>query len=325
MRQDIPARPVVTALVGEGEGLPPGLEAVRDVATVHVADNEHDLSHSLTKAHVLYVCDFRTTLLEAAWPQRGDLRWIHAASAGVDAVLTPDVRRSEVVVTNSAGVFDQGVAEFAIAALLFFAKDLRTTQLLQERHEWRHRDTELLRGRRLLVVGAGGIGRATARLAVAFGMEVAGVARSERTEDPVFGRVAPQAELRQELARADDIVIAAPLTEETRGLFDADLFAACKRGARLVNVGRGPIVDDDALLAALDSGRIGAAALDVFQEEPLPATHPYWDHPRVLVSPHQAGDFVGWERALGELFARNFQRWRRGEPLLNVVKDAHPL
>src|SRR5690606_21757844 len=126
-------------------------------------------------------------------------------------------------------------------------------------------------------------------------------------EDEIFGQLHATADLQQHLGSADFVVIATPLTRETRGLFDGAAFAAMKRGAWLINIGRGPIVDEDALLRALESGHLGGAALDVFVEEPLPAGHPFWQMPNVVVSPHMAGDVYGWEEELSALFVENFR------------------
>jgi phosphoglycerate dehydrogenase-like enzyme len=177
----------------------------------------------------------------------------------------------------------------------------------------------MLAGRKLLVVGAGSIGRTIARLARCAGMEVDAIARTARSSDEDFGRVFPSEDLDEALPEADYVVVAAPLTAQTRGMFGAAQFERMKTGARFMNVGRGPIVDEPALIEALRDGRIAGAALDVFSEEPLPEDSPLWEMPQVVVSPHMSGDFVGWLEALGGLFVENFQRWERGDELLNVV------
>lgn len=273
---------------------------------------------------MLAVYDFRTELVAGLGARAGTLEWIHAASAGVDAVLTPEVVASDTVVTNAQGVFDDGIAEWVLAVLLLFAKDLHTTLALQRARTWRHRENERLAGRRLLVVGAGSIGRAIARLCGAAGMNVRGVARTARRDDPDFDAVVTTADLHHELATADDVVVATPLTAATHHLLGSDAFAAMRPGTRVVNIGRGPVIDESALLDALDTGRVGAAALDVFETEPLPADHRFWDMPQVIVSPHMSGDAVGWVGALGEQFATNLARFAAGEPLDHVV-DKHSL
>jgi len=312
------SRSTVAVIVRDGDPLPPGLDAIIDGADIRLVRTAADLAIDLLEADVLAVFDFNSTLVRDGWRRSGRVRWIHAGSAGVDAVLFPETAAGDVVITNSRGVFGNAIAEYVLGLVLLYAKDLPTALALQQRRSWRHRESEMIAGSRLLIVGAGSIGRAIGRLARGVGMEVEGIARSERPETD-FGRVRPSSELRGALATADVVVIAAPLTDETRGLFGPLEFAAMRRGARLINVGRGAIVDQAALLDALTAGRLGGAGLDVFDDEPLPPDHPFWGLANVVVSPHMPGDFVGWQEALGALFVDNFRRWQRGQPLLNVV------
>jgi phosphoglycerate dehydrogenase-like enzyme len=312
-------RPRVAVLPAPGEEGRTRLEPVERVADVRVGTTAEEFADALDGAEVVLVWDFRTTWLRDAWHRAGSLRWLHAASAGVDAVLLPEVVDSDCVVTNSRGVFDQPIAEHVLCTLLLFAKDMLESLALQREHRWQHRESETLAGRRLVIVGVGGIGRAVARLARAVGMDVTGVGRSARDEDPDFAAVVGAGGLDAALAVAEFVVVATPLTPQTRGLFDADRFARLPVGARFVNVGRGALVDEQALVEALRSGQLGGAALDVFATEPLPANSPLWDMRNVVVTPHMAGDFVGWREALGALFADNFARWMAGDPLRNVV------
>lgn len=317
-------RPQIVTLVAPDDPDPPGLDPLHDTGDVQVVRTGDELGAALDGADILAVYDFRTPLVAEMGDRAGELDWIHAASAGVDAVLTPAVLASDTVVTNAQGVFDDAIAEWVLAALLVFAKDLHTTRDLQRRHLWRHRESERLAGRNVLVVGAGSIGSSIARLCRAAGMTVRGVARRARPDDPNFEAVVAIDTLHTELAGADDVVVATPLTAETHHLIDADALAAMRPGARLVNIGRGPVVDQDALLDALRSGHVDAAALDVFETEPLPADHPFWDLEQVLVSPHMSGDVVGWVGALGAQFVANVARWQAGEPLRHTV-DKHAL
>lgn len=185
--------------------------------------------------------------------------------------MIPPVRDSDIPVTNARGIFDRGIAEYVLGALLLFAKDTLTNLSLMKEHRWQHRETHLLRGSRALVVGAGSIGREVATVLGAMGVSVVGTARNAR-EDAAFERVHAQQDLPDLLPEADYVIITAPLTPQTEGLFDADQFLRMKPGAVLVNVGRGPIVETSALLAALQSGRLGGVALDVFEEEPCTPT-----------------------------------------------------
>lgn len=314
----MPDEPAVAVFLGENFHELPGLQALEHEASIRTARTEPELARAVADAEVLFVWDFRTELVPAVWPSARRLRWIHAASAGVDAVIFDDVVSSDVTVTNSRGVFDQGIAEYVLGVILLFAKDLNTTLALQRRKIWRHRESELIAGQRLLVVGAGSVGRAVGSLAKAAGLEIAGVARSGRP-DPVFGELQPQSRLHEELAAADYVAVTAPLTPETRGMFDRDAFASMRAGTRFINVGRGPIVDEDALIEALRSGHLSAAALDVFHTEPLPPEHPLWELPNVVISHHMAGDYIGWRDALVDLFRDNLRRYKSGDELRNVV------
>lgn len=312
-------KPTVTLLTAAGEDPPPGLEPLYERAEVRHADGADSLREYLPETEILLVTDFRTDALRQAWPRAERLRWIHATSAGVDAVLLDEVVASDIVVTNARGVFDEAIAEYVLGAILAFAKDTRANIELQRRHEWRHRDTERIAGKRLLVVGAGSIGRNIARLCRAAGMRVEGVARRARDGDEDFETIHAVDTLDARLPRTDYVVIATPLTPDTHHLFDDARFAAMRRSARFINIGRGPIVDTDALVRALRERRIAGAALDVFEEEPLPPDHPLWDMDNVLISAHMAGDFIGWREALSRQFLDNLARWRAGETLHNVV------
>jgi phosphoglycerate dehydrogenase-like enzyme len=281
-----------------------------------------ELPEALRGADALFVWDFLSTAVAAAWPSADRLRWVHIASAGVDPIMFPDLVGSRVVVTNSRGIFDRSIAEYVLGMILAFAKDLPRTLQLQRERAWQHRETERIDHRRVLVVGVGSIGSATGRLLAAAGMEVTGVGRRARPADPDLGQVHPAEDLPSLLPDADYVVIAAPLTEQTRGMFDAAAFDRMKPTARLINVGRGAIVVERDLIAALREDRLAGAVLDVFEQEPLPPDHPLWTTPNLVVSPHMSADFVGWLDALAQLFVRNFHRWLAGDDLLNVV-DKH--
>lgn len=302
---------------------PPGLDdALGDEAELRYASSGDEVAKALSDADVALVWDISTPHFLEAFPRAERLRWAHAASAGVDVVVSEDVVHAGVTVTNSRGIFDPGIAEWVLGTMLLFAKDLLGSLHLQRERTWEHRDSEMLRGKRLLVVGAGSIGREVAKLAKAAGVRVSGIARSERPDDPDFGRVAPQDELHERLPEADYVVVTAPLTDETRDMFGPDEFRAMRSTARFLNVGRGPIHQEDALVDALREGEIAGAGLDVFETEPLPGSSPLWTMPNVFVSPHQSGDYIGWTETLVELFVDNFRRFVRGDELRNVV-DTH--
>jgi phosphoglycerate dehydrogenase-like enzyme len=292
-----------------------GVEALADVRYTTSAD----LPKALPGADVLLVWDFRSRALATAWSAGRSLRWIHAASAGVNHVLTPAVVASDVVVTNARGVFDEPMAEYVLGLVLALAKDLPTTLSHQREGRWRHRETERLGDRHALVAGTGPIGRAIGRKLRAVGMTVTGLGRVARSTDPDLGEVLPMSSLSEVLPSADYVVLAAPLTDETRGMIDAKALAVMKPTARLVNVGRGHLVVQEDLVVALTAGRLGGAALDVFVDEPLAGSSPLWRMPNVIVSPHMSGDVVGWRSELVALFVDNLTRYLEGRPLRNVV------
>lgn len=312
--------PTVTVVCADPADQPPRLAEQVDAELRSVHDIA-SLRAALPVSDAVFVWDFAGSALRESWSADTQVSWIHVASAGVEPLLFPELRAAPVTLTNSRGVFDVAIAEFVLGAMLAFAKDLPTSLRLQAAHRWQHRETLRLAGSRVLVIGAGSIGRAVARLAHACGCAVTGVARAARN-DPDFEEVVGFGELPTVLPAADYLVVAAPLTEQTRGMLGESAFARVRPGAVLVNVGRGPIVDERALLRALDDGRLRGAALDVFGAEPLPADHPFWDRPDVLVSAHMAGDFVGFRDVLVDLFVANYRRWRAGQPLQNVVEKS---
>ena len=297
---------------------PPGLPETQTGATYRFADDTQALIAELPEADAIFHWADRTELLRAAWPTAGRLRWIHAAGVGVDWALFSELIDSDVVVTNSRGVFDQTMPEYALALLLALAKDVPATIDDQRARRWHHRPLMPLRGRRAVVVGAGSIGRATARLLRAIGMEVTVVARTAR-DDPELGRIRASRDLGEIAADIDALVLVTPLTDETRGLVDRSVLAALPQGAWLVNIGRGAVVDETALVEALRSGHLGGAALDVFAQEPLPADNPLWALSNVIVSPHIGGDAPGWLEWFSRSFLDELERFIAGRPFKNVV------
>jgi phosphoglycerate dehydrogenase-like enzyme len=308
-------------LVLENDDPPPQLALIERLSDVR-RTNAANLADSLPGTEVLFLWDFWSDAVAAAWPRADALRWVHIASAGVDRLLFPELAASDVVVTNSRGIFDEPIAEYVLGMVLCFAKDLHTTLRLQADREWRHRETERITGARALVVGTGPIGRAIGRRLAAAGLAVTGLGRTARPADPDLGTVRPWDELHAALAEADYVVLAAPLTDLTRDMVDATALAAMRPSARLINVGRGQLVEEKALVVALEEGRIAGAALDVFATEPLAASSPLWTLPNVVVSPHMSGDAKGWHDRLVELFVDNLARYREGRALRNVV-DKH--
>jgi len=253
------------------------------------------------------------------------LRWVQAFSAGVDRYLEVEelVENDAIVMTNMKGMHGPAIADHVMAMLLSVTRNLRFYHGAMERGEWDRRGgsegMSALAGRTMLVAGMGGIGTEVARRAHGFGMRVVATTRREKARPEFVDELALAPELDRLIRAADVIVICLPLTEETEGLFDAERLALARPEAILVNIGRGRIVDTDALVDALESGALWGACLDVTDPEPLPADHPLWSLPRVIVTPH-----VAWRASLtrersAALFAENFRRFGNGEPLLNVV------
>jgi len=253
------------------------------------------------------------------------VRWMHSSSVGVGGLLPAAVVASPVVVTNARGVHSDAIAEHAIALVLALRRQLHTAAARQAAGEWAQAElsqavTAPLSRTRVLVVGLGTIGTRVARLAAGLGMQVAGVRRRvSEPAPPGVTEVYGPGQLLDGLRGADVVVLAVPRTDETRALLGRAEFAAMKRSALLVNVARGRLIDDTALVEALESGRIAGAGLDAFQLEPLPADHPLWRTPRTIVTPHTASFSGDYWAPVVDLFLENLSRFKRGEPLLNIV------
>lgn len=311
-------RPQIAMVCGEGDDAWPLVDEVERRGNLEVAASAADLGRVLGRADVVLVTDFRTELLREAWPDDGSIRWVHATSAGVDKLMFPELADSGAVVTNARGVFDPYIAEYVLGCVIAFAKGFLESLQHQRQQRWHYHETEPVRGRRMLVYGAGSIGRATARLARAVGMRVDGIARNPRA-DPDFDSVRPDADLDALLSGADFVVITAPLTAATRHRFGPSVFARMRSSACLINVGRGAVVDTDALVDALVHGGIAGAVLDVLEDEPLPVGHRLWDLPNVMITAHLAGDIRGWRTVVMQQFLDNLDRWIAGIALENQV------
>jgi len=314
-----PRFPVIVVLCASLDSpKPQGMSAIELVADVRYTDAA-GLPDAIETAEVLLLWDFFSTALRDAWPRARSLKWVHVAAAGVDTVLFDELRESSVVLTNAHGFFDGPIAEFVLANILAHDKELHANRALQRAHEWRHRETRRTAGSTAIVVGTGGIGRQIARLLRAVGMEVQGAGRSASANDPDFGTIVSSAALAEHVGWADNLVVVAPLTSQTRGMIDAGVFDAMKSSAHLISVGRGPLIDETALLQALRNGSIAAASLDVFVTEPLPAESALWEAPGVTISAHMSGDVVGWRDGLAEQFTTNVHHWLEGNDLVNIV------
>jgi len=250
-----------------------------------------------------------------------NLRWIQLASAGVPLTLCPPARERKIQVTNLAGLYGPSIAEHAFAFILTLSRNLHVAHKNQLERKWDRDVIPTMRdihGKTLAVVGLGNIGQNIARLAKAFGMRVVGCRRTLRPT-PFTDRVYGPGEVCVMLADADYVVVAAPFTRETDGMLGPAEFQAMKPGAFFINVSRGGIAQEPALLEALRSGRLAGAGLDVFAVEPLAADHPLWTMPNVLVSPHYSGERVNFSSLPAQRFTRNLHAWLAGRPLEGIV------
>jgi phosphoglycerate dehydrogenase-like enzyme len=296
----------------------PDLREAAELARLVQVTGVEELEPHLPDLDVVFAWNFDRATLRDFVPRAPRLRWIQSISAGVEELVSPALTSHGVALTNAAGVYDPGLAESVLGFLLAFSTRILEDARL-EPGAWPHDGTRLLRGTTALIVGAGSIGSEVGRLLAATGLRVRGIARTPRPADGVFEAIAGVAELHAELARANHVVNVLPITEATRGLFDAEAFAAMRSDAVFVNIGRGATVDEPALIAALEQSVIAGAALDVFQVEPLPVESPLWRMQNVLVSPHRAGDHERWADDVVALFVDNLRRFVAGEPLRNVV------
>ncbi|WP_062993939.1 D-2-hydroxyacid dehydrogenase [Nocardia anaemiae] len=309
-------RPVVAVLYREA--LPPGLAEIEKLAEVRLTTAD-GLAEALDGADVLYQWHSFSPALQQNWNAATSLRWVHVSAAGVSQLMFDELVASDIVYTNSRGVLSRAIAEFALGFVLDMAKDAQTSFRLQQQRLWQHRTTRKIQGQCALVVGTGSIGREIAHVFRAVGINVSGAGRFSRPGDDNFDQIYASSDLAEIAGGYDYIVLAAPLTTETTGLISSDVLAAMAPSARLINVGRGELVDTAALTDALASGSIAGAALDVVHPEPLPREHPLWDMDNVILTPHMSGDTEHYLKELGQLFVDNLQRFCTGAPLQNVV------
>ena len=274
-------------------------------------------------ATVIFAWSLSGKLLRDIFPMAPRVRWVHTRAAGLDNHLFPELVASPAVLTNGSGVFSQSLGEFALGAILYFAKNFRHLVRSQIEGRWAPLDVVEISGQTVGIVGYGDIGRAVATRVRPMGMRVLGMTRRGPllyNADPLVNQIFAPADRIHMISQCDYLVVAAPLTPETRGLIGDAEFAAMKPEAVIINIGRGPVIHEDALIRALSARRIKGAALDVYDTEPLPQGHPLYQMENVLLSPHCADHTAGWLDDSMRFFLNNFERYRKGEPLLNVVE-----
>jgi phosphoglycerate dehydrogenase-like enzyme len=296
-------------------------ELPSDVRVIASADAA-ELAKAAPEADAILNGEFKDpALFKGVFPLATKARWVHTLSAGVEHVLTPAIIASPIPMTNGRGVFRRPLGEWAVSAMLHFQYCHRRLIRQQEQGIWEAFDIEELHGTTVGIVGYGGLGSAAAERAKAFGCKIVAL-RRKPLSDPLIDHAYTRDTLLEMMAACDFIVCSAPSTPETRGMIGAREIAAMKPSAVVINIGRGPVIDERALIAALEQGRIRGAALDVFEVEPLPAGHPFYTLKNVLLSPHSADHTVGWQNRAVDFFLENFARFYKGEPLENVV-DKH--
>lgn len=251
------------------------------------------------------------------------LKWMHLWASGVGHVpFVPELDRRGVIITSSTGANAEPVAQTGFAGLLMLARGYPQYIQGQHHHDWRplrgDKMPDDLRGQTLVIVGLGAIGKHFARYARPFGLKIIGMRRSARLPDDPVDEFHPPARLREVLPRANWLVLACPLTQETRYLVNAEMLGLMPRGAKLINISRGDIVVEEDLINALRSGQLGGASLDAHRQEPLPPDSPLWDLPNVIITPKNATASTGNEKRYADMFIANFGHWIRGEPMFNV-------
>jgi phosphoglycerate dehydrogenase-like enzyme len=273
-------------------------------------------------ATVIFSWAFSRDLLRAALAMAPGVRWVHTRSAGIDNLLFPELIHSPAVLTNGSGVFSQSLGEWVLGAILYFAKGMRRLVTSQMAGNWDPFDVVEISGQTVGIVGYGDIGRAVATRARAMGMRVLGLTRRGPllyNMDNLVSQIFAPADRISMIEQSDYIVVTAPLTPDTRAMIGEAEFAAMKQTAVVINVGRGPVIDEPAMIRALSDKRIKGAALDVYDHEPLPQGHPLYLLDNVLLSPHCADHTASWQDDAMRFFLAQFERFRKGEPLLNVV------
>jgi phosphoglycerate dehydrogenase-like enzyme len=312
-------------LTAPGDENIPFLAELSDMAAIVVGDSTGKFAKAALDAEIILNWSGSLALLRDVFLMSHRVRWIHSRSAGLEQVLFPELIESGIILTNGSGVFSPSLGEFALAAILYFAKDFRRMIRNQVAGVWEPFDVTMVSAATLGIVGYGSIGHAVAARARGLGMNVLGLRRrvsQQRKEDSLIDQFYKPEQRLEMLSRCDYVVVALPLIEQTRGFIADAEFDAMKTNSVLVNIGRGPTVDERALVKALSENRLRGAALDVFDQEPLPQGHPFYSLENVLLSPHCADHTPDWLDNAMRFFLTQLGRFRRGDTLLNVVEKA---
>jgi D-2-hydroxyacid dehydrogenase (NADP+) len=287
--------------------------------TVNLVDHHSKVDPYIGSVDILVT--FGPHMADHVLEKAARLKWIQALGTGVDGICDRPALREGIVVTNMHGLHGDAMPEAAFAAMLSLARDLPRVVRSQARHAWDRFPARLLAGKTVGILGVGAIAQALAPRCKAFGMKVVGITSSPR-DLPGFDRMAPRAQLGQAVQDLDYLVILAPYSQETHGMVSAQVLKAMKRGSFLVNLARGGVVDETALIEALRGGQLAGAALDVFATEPLPADHPFWDMPNVIVTPHLGGFHDEYAQQTLPVVEENLRKFLAGDiaGMRNLVK-----
>ncbi len=310
-------KPVVISVVGPGEE-DPALPSPAGIE-VRTADSPDLVAAFLPQATAVVLWEYRAEWVAQYWDSATPVTWIHVAGSGLDGVDVAGLSERGIVVTNAREVLGGPVAEYAVTLLLALFRRIPESVRLHDLGQWLPRRGRSLSGTKVAVLGVGTIGSQTGRLLRAFDADVMGVGQTARPGDGTFRAIVSAERLHDALDGAEAAIIALPATPATVGMFGLAEIETLAPGAVLLNVGRGGVIDEVALMTALDSGHLSGAALDVFSQEPLPSDHALWRRPDVLVSPHSAARVAGIGEALRADWIENVERWLADLPLRNVV------
>jgi phosphoglycerate dehydrogenase-like enzyme len=301
------------------------LNGIREAANIFTSNDLQAVEQHAPDADIILYSGLtgESVPFNEVWRRARHVKWVHSLAAGVDKLVTPELIESPVPLTNARGVFKRSLAEFAILGMLYFFKRVRRLVESQRTHHWDDFTVDWLPGKVMGIVGYGEIGRECATCAKALGVKIHATRRKPELskDDPILDRIFPATGLKDMLREVDVLLAAAPLTPETRHMIGEAEFRVMRPSAIVINVGRGPVIDEAALIRALEDKRLAGAALDVFETEPLQPDHPFWDMENVLVSPHctdRTRD-PDWLDLTMQCFLDNFERYISGQPLLNVV------
>lgn len=301
-----------STLVSSIKKIAPNLEIIYAFSNAQL--DTQLIEEHLPTADILIVGKFNKEMLVAAH----NLRWIHSTSAGVDKLLFPELINSRVIVTNSRGIHPIPIAEHVFAAILCFQRRFKEHILNQEKKQWVYKRSEELYGKTLCIIGMGEIGKRIAFLGKAFGCKVIGVKRTpEKIKN--IDKLYRIKDLNKALAQADYVILCLPSTPKTRNLISHPQLQAMKQSAILINIGRGDAINDEALLEALKIRKIAGAALDVFRQEPLPSTHPYYSLDNIIITPHHSGSTLEYDKRSIEIFCNNLKAFLNKKKMPTLV------